>query len=177
MIAALAIASAIPGSAAATWSSPFNLSAAGGDAGAGQVAVEPDGDSVFVWERFDGSGAGCCTRIQTRTRSAAGALGGPTNLSPAGDNSFDPQVAVDGDGDAIFVWHNDGLDWLQTRTRSAAGVLGQTQKLSTVAQDARDPQIAVDADGDAVFAWLNLTTGRIQARARSAAGVLSSFQT
>jgi hypothetical protein len=104
----------------------------------------------------------------------------PVDLSKAGQDASQPQVAVDADGDAVFTWvRSDGANFrVQARARSAAGILSPVQTLSSSGQDASDPQVAVDADGDAVFTWRRFdgTNHRIQARARSAAGALSPVQ-
>jgi hypothetical protein len=133
--------------------------------------VDADGDAVFTWQRYDGSNF----RIQARARSAGGILGTSQNLSRAGEDASEPQIAVDADGDAVFTWRSSS-NRIQTRARSSAGVLGPIQTLSRAGQDTMLPQVAVDTDGDAVFTWENITTGRIQARARSSAGVLGPIQ-
>ena len=153
------------------------LSPSGQDASGPQVAVDVDGDAVFTWLRFDGANV----RVQARARSAAGALSAVQTLSDAGQNAFDPHVAVDASGDAVFAWtRSDGAnDRVQARARSAAGVLSAVQTLSDAGQGAFSPQVAVDASGDAIFAWgrSDGANDRVQARARSAAGALSAVQT
>jgi uncharacterized protein GlcG (DUF336 family) len=153
------------------------LSDAGQSALFPQVAVDDDGDAVFTWRRFDGSGAFCCFRAQARARSAAGTLSAVQTLSTSGRDAFDPHVAVDPDGDAVFTWERyDGANWrIQARARSAAGILSGVQILSEAGQNAQGPRVAVDAGGDAVFTWQRSdgTNVRIQARTRSATGALS----
>jgi FG-GAP-like repeat len=183
------------------WSAPLTLSTTGRDAVEPQVAVDQSGNTVFVWQRFDGT-ADCggppgCLRIEGRARSAAGVLGGVETLSASGQNASLPQVAVDANGDAVFVWQRydgttdcggpPGCLRIEGRARSAAGVLSATQTLSPAGQNASLPQVAVDPNGNAVFVWQRFdgTTGcgglpgclRIQTRARSAVGGLSAPQT
>jgi hypothetical protein len=166
-----------PASAGAAWTSPVTLSASGQNAGSAQVAVDAQGDTVFVWLQFDGVN----WRVQTRSRSAAGTLTPIQSLSAPGRNASRPQVAVDADGDAVFSWERyDGTHWLiQARARSRTGVLSPVQTLSAPGQNAYFPQLAVDADGDAVFTWQRSdgARDRIQARARSAGGTLSQVKT
>jgi 6-phosphogluconolactonase (cycloisomerase 2 family) len=178
-------------SAAGTLSATQTPSPAGQLAQLPQVAVDQDGDAVFVWRRLDGTtdcGGVACYRIQARARSAAGVLSAVQNVSAAGQHAGDPQVAVDQSGNAVFVWKRfDGAnDRIQARARSAAGALGATQTLSDVGQHAGDPQVAVDPNGNAVFVWRRLdgTTDcdgggcfLVQAIARSAVGALSPVQT
>ncbi len=144
-----------------------------------QVAVDADGDAVFTWALDYESGQS----VQTRARSAGGVLSPVQTLSDAsGLDAFQPQVAVDADGDAVFTWRRgDGANnqRVQARARSAVGTLSAVQNLSDVGQSAYDPQVAVDATGDAVFTWLRYdgTDDRAQARARFAGGALSPVQT
>jgi hypothetical protein len=168
-------------SAAGTLSPVQTLSDAGQSALFPQVAVDDDGDAAFTWRRFDGSGAFCCFRAQARARSAAGTLSAVQTLSSSGRTAFDPHVAVDADGDAVFTWvRDDASDTsccfrVQAKARSAAGILSGVQNLSEAGQNAQWPRVAVDAGGDAVFTWERSdgTNVRIQARTRSATGALS----
>ena len=180
--AAIVAAAASP--AAATIGAPFNVSAAANNASAPEVAVvESTGDVVYVWERFDGANS----RIETRTRSAAGVLGDVKTLSSANQDALAPQVAVDVDGDAVFTWARfDGTNWrIQARARSAAGTLSPVQDISAGGRDAYDfnclgcaPRLDVDAVGNAVFVWRRFdgTNWRIETRARTFAGALSPVQ-
>jgi hypothetical protein len=164
-------------SSAGVLSSVQTLSAAGQDAFAPQVAVDPDGDAIFTWERYDGTH----TRIQARARSSAGVLSPVQTLSAVGQDAVDPQVGIDADGDAVFTWERfDGTNWrVQARARSAAGVLSPVQTLSAAGQPTRRPQVAVNDVGDAVFAWERFGGPYwwIEARARHADAVLSPVQT
>jgi microcompartment protein CcmK/EutM len=153
------------------------LSDAGESALFPQVAVDADGDAVFTWRRLDGSGLFCCFRAQARARSTAGTLSAVQTLSSGGRDAFDPHVAVDPDGNAVFTWtRSDGANIrIQAKARSAAGALSPVQYLSEAGQDAQGPRVGVDADGDAVFTWARSdgTNLRVQARKRSANGALS----
>lgn len=83
-----------------------NLSAAGGDAYAPQVASREDGAGVFVWLRFDGAN----DRVQARSMTAAGALGGVQTLSGAGADAQTPQVAIGASsGPAVATWERAGV--------------------------------------------------------------------
>jgi hypothetical protein len=169
-----------------------------GYAGAPQIAVDEDGNAVFVWDRFDGSddcGGGECSRIQARRRSASGSLSSTQTLSSAGQDAISPQVAVDGAGKATFVWtRGDGTDdceesacyRVQTRTRTAGGTLGSTNGLSHSGWNALAPQVAVDERGNAVFVWERLdqtvdcgegSCRQVQVRSRTPGGSLTGTKT
>lgn len=171
-----------------TLSAVQRLSAAGGDATDPRLAVDPDGNAVFVWQRWDG----VYWRVQARARSAGGALSAVHTLSAPDQDAGAPAVAVDASGRALFAWSRfDGAHWrVQSRPRSATGVLGATETLSPAGQDAGTPslvpshadgapQVAVDARGRAAFVWSRFdgANWRIQARARSSTGVLRAVDT
>jgi hypothetical protein len=168
----------LPAGAGAAWTAPVDLSANGRPAEDSQVAVDIDGDAVLTWSRLDGSGF---SLVQARARSAAGALTSVQTLSAGGQNAFNPHVAVDDGGNAVFVWRRfDGINWrIQARARSAAGGLSAVQNLTPAGVNGEEPRVAVDADGDAVFAWLQPMSGRraVVTRSRSTAGVLTPIQT
>jgi hypothetical protein len=172
----LLVGGAAPTSAVAAWTAPVTLSAAGQNARSPQVAVDADGDAVFVWRRSDGTNQ----RVQARARSAAGVLSSVQNLSAAGQNALEPQVAVDSDGDAVFTWRRfDGTKWrIQARARSAAGALSPVQTLSAAGRHATLPQLGVNSAGNAVFVWQRSdgTNWRVQAVGRSATGALGPVQ-
>ncbi len=176
LCAVLAVGLLAPALAGAVWTAPVTVSGAGEDASSPQVAVDADGDAVFVWVRSDGTN----DRIQARARSAAGTLSAVQNVSAAGEDASSPQVAVDADGDAVFTWLRfDGTsDRIQARARSSAGALSAVQNLSAGGASGVQPHVAVDPDGDALFTWTRSDGAhfRIQARARSAAGALSAVQ-
>jgi hypothetical protein len=180
-------------SAAGALSTTQTISGPGRSAHYTGVAVDPNGNAVFVWSRYDGT-TDCgdlnpgCLRVVTRARSAAGALSAVQTLSAPGQDAYQPLVAVDQDGNAVFVWaRSDGTKRrIQARARSAAGSLSATQTLSDPGQNAFSPRVVVDQSGNAIFAWSRedgssacgqFGCERIQARVRSAAGALSAVQT
>jgi len=184
LVFAVVLVSALPAMAGAAWQPFGSLSSGTGPVEYPGVAVDASGNSVFVWQRLDGTTncyGGSCLRIQTRARSAAGILGPIQSLSPSGRNASLPHVAVDPNGNAVFVWQSSDGTYLriQTRSRSAAGTLSPTLTLSAPYQSAEYPQLAVDANGNAVFVWdrWDGTNERIQARTLSAAGTRGSTQT
>lgn len=129
------------------------LSEAGGDALAPQVAVAPDGTANVAWTRWDGTNF----RVQERQIAPGGVPAEETRtLSGAGQNALDPQVDVAPDGEATVVWKRfDGFHYLvQVRRVAPDGSLeGTSQRLSEPKQDAVEPQVAVAGDGVATVVW------------------------
>ena len=102
------------------WQAPVNLSAPG-PTGSPEVALDPAGDAVAVWEDYDPSSSNDVVRAATRT-AASGAWQAPIMLSAADqNNSFSPQIALDSAGDALAVWQcGDGLTSPAPRGRRRA---------------------------------------------------------
>jgi hypothetical protein len=136
------------------------------------AAIDDDGDAVFTWWIPSRSGA----RVEARSISTRGTIGPRVTLSDGADDGYEPQVAVDDDGDAVFTWlafNHDGVR-VQERARSRRGAFGPPTDLTRPAEDAFSAQVAVTGDGDAVLGWsaLNGDGYQVQARSRSASGTL-----
>ena len=150
-LCALAGFAAAPAHAAPRWLAPTDLSAAGRDAEDPQVAVDPAGDAVAVWTRFDGAH----TIVQAAVRQAGGSWVPSGNLSVAGRDAEEPDVGIDAAGNAIAVWRrHDGSKYIvQSATRPAGGAWQGPVDLSAAGETAKEPELAVDAAGDAVAIW------------------------
>ncbi len=138
-------------SAAGTLGPLQSLSGPGEADGVG-LGLDDDGDAVAAWRRTPPAGA---SRVETRTRSTAGALGAVQRLSVTDDPGH-PTVGVDGDGDALFVWSTRNASQvdcctLRTRARSAAGELSPETTLSGTL--CRSPEIGFGAGGQAIVTW------------------------
>lgn len=142
-----------------------DLSAAGEDNYAPQVAAAPDGTVTAVW-----NGA----TVQSATRPAGESAFGPvSDLPAAGGSPGGPQVAAAADGSVTAVWtRSDGANRIvQTATRPrGAGAFGAVTDLSAPGRDASEPQVAVAGDGAVTVAWLrsNGTENIAQAATRPA---------
>jgi len=142
----------------------------------GQDAVEPhlevagDGTATVVWARFDGTS----TIVQERRVKPDRTLTGILNLSAAGRNAVEPQVALGPKGEATVVWDRfDGTNWVIQRQRlTAAGALeGGAVNVSEGSKSA-EPQVAIDGGGKATVVWDRFDGSNfvVQARQLSPAG-------
>jgi Glycosyl hydrolase family 26 len=131
------------------------LSAAGEDALAPQVAVAPDGTATVVWIRSDGS----TFLVQARRVDPAGTPAASTkDLSRTAGDAADPQVAVGSDGTATVVWKRwDGFhDRIEERRLTPAGEQLPAEGanlLSAAGGDAVEPGVATAADGSSTVVW------------------------
>src|SRR5436190_5829878 len=101
------------------------------------------------------------------------------NISNAGQDGFEPQVAVDQSGNAIAVWtRSDGTNFrIESSSRTPTGAWSSPQTISDANQSASSPQLSLDPSGNAVAVWTRNdgTNLRIQASYRPA-GAASTFQ-
>ncbi len=175
--AAVVLLAAVPSPAAAiSWSLPAtDLSDGPGpspanNASSAQVAVAVDGATTVVWIRSNGVNS----LVQASTRPAGSVtFGGAVDLSAAGQNAYDPQVAVGSDGATTVVWQrSNGSNLIvQARTRAAgSGTFGGAENMSATLQNARNPQVAVAVDGATTVVWSrnNGADSIVQARTRAA---------
>jgi hypothetical protein len=116
-----------------------SLTGSAQDAFEPQVAVDPEGFATIAWRRFDGSN----WRIQVIRQNPTGGGGFPVfTLSPAGQSSFSPQVALGPEGGATVVWEQEVApgrrEIHEMRLRADFSFAGPPQRLSPSGQDARD---------------------------------------
>ena len=155
--------------------SPKTLSVAPYSAIGLDMAIEDDGDKVFVWSQIVDSDI----VIQSRTLSATGTLGEDIQtLSSTGVDSHYPQVGVDDDGDAVATWLRvDAPEYqVQAITLTAGGNPGKPLTLSQPGRAAWTPDVAVAGNGTAVFTWARASADgerRIKTRKLYADGTLT----
>ena len=138
--------------AGGAWQEPVTLSAPGRPAEGAQIAVDPHGNAFAIWVGSDGTHS----IVHSAVRPAGGTWQGPVDLSAAGEDAEDPQVAVDAQGDAVAVWARSSVTdtIVQGATRPAGQAWGAPVDLSTTA--GRIPQVGVDAQGNAVAVWARI---------------------
>jgi hypothetical protein len=103
------------------------------------------------------------------------------NVSGPGWEAQDsPQVSVDRQGDALFVWvaretaQPGGYYRVQARLKHRSGRLGPVHNLSPLGADPAWPQVASDDNGDAAVVWQQ--DGRVVGRRISASGAVGPLK-
>ena len=156
------------------WSQPRDLSLPGEDASDPQVAMGARGTAVVVWRAWDGTHY----RVQASSRGENGNWSAPVTLSKAGEDAWDPQVAMGSHGMAVVAWRrSDGAgQQVQATTRVAYGPWSSPVTLSTAGGDAWDPQVAVGSDRTATVVWSRSdgSNERVQATTRAPNGSWST---
>ena len=130
-----------------TWSTPIDLSAAGGTANTPHITSSTDGTRLTaVWQRYNGT-----YTIQASASTDSGATWStPTDLSTTQDN-YDPQLTASADGKRLTaVWqrYNGSYYIAQASTSTDSGTTWSTPTdLSADGGSTDYPQIASSADG------------------------------
>jgi hypothetical protein len=155
IVAALvAVSAACPAAALASpqWLPPFDLSATGGSALEQQAAFDGHDEAIAIWRRREGATGDFIVQVAIRPP------GGPVvvqDLSAKGHGAYEPDIAVNADGDAVAAWsRSDGTNQrIEAAIRPAGGSFGAVQTLSAAGQNARHPKVAIDAQGEATAVW------------------------
>jgi hypothetical protein len=139
----------------------------------GDIAIDGPGDAIAVWTYFDGE-----HRIaQASVRPAGGAFGVRETLSEAGENANEPDLDIDGAGNATVVWDRlEGITWfLRFADRPAGGSFGQPQSFGESSGRIEGPVLAVSPPGESLVAWRlgGKNKSTVEAALRSAGGSFS----
>ena len=129
---------------------------AAADVGFGaQVAMDSNGNAIAVWVQEDD---GAVINVwANRYDAVTEAWGTATVIADGTGNGMDPQVAVDGSGNALVVWIQDnGNDVWSNHFAFATTTWGTAEKLETLAGPTTAPQIAMDATGHGVAVWIQI---------------------
>ena len=136
-----------------TWSGPQVIQAGVDDAAYPQVALDASGNAVAVWIQYNG--AGQYTVRTNRYRADTDAWEEAQVIQMVAAEARDPQVGMDGAGNAVAIWIQDGGTGIYTvwASRYSAGVWTAPRVIQSGDTDATGPQVAVDSAGNAVSVW------------------------
>lgn len=154
------------------WQTPQNLSPGTAEAEQPEVATDPAGNAVAVWEE--------ATKV---LKSSVHEIGHPIwhpsiEVAPApGVPLFSPQLAVDQSGNAVAVWtveRSVGRDAVEAAVLPFKGSWATAAPLSPEGADASNPRVVFDARGNATVVWVRSDSSglRIESVTRTATGVL-----
>lgn len=148
-----------------TWSVPVRISPVGQTATSPDVAIDESGTAHVVWDTFDGVNQ----RVQTaRSFGMLGTWGPFTTISPAGEDSGNPDIALGSDRTAHVVWENATAQRIQYAGRSPlTGLWSAAQSVSAAGTSNFNARVAVDSQGTVSAVWV-----RSDARTR----IQSSFR-
>ena len=143
-----------------SWSQPFPLTPKDQKAGNPSVAVDQSGSAIAIWTIGEDVNA----VVQAATLPAGNSAWIPaTNLSQAIDLTWNPpQIAVDGQGNALAVWASWNEDHSLVQGAKFDKSSNSWQPLEDLATEYADSiQLAVDPAGNGVIAWVGSTSGTV----------------
>ncbi|MDD1771804.1 MAG: hypothetical protein LUQ09_02680, partial [Methanomassiliicoccales archaeon] len=132
-----------------TWETAKLLESTSGDAFSSQIAMDDDGNAIVVWSQTDLSNFNLYAAkywSSNDTWETAKLL-----ESTSGDVET-PQIATDGDGNAIAVWCQ-GYNIYAAKYWSSNDTWETATLLETAIYNAYSQQIAMNDDGDAIAVW------------------------
>lgn len=141
-----------------------------------QVAIDPtgDADAVITWREDTGADNQTLARRIESTEPPT--LSGPIRtLSAAGGDADQPQVDMDGSGNAYLTWtrHPSFFDIPQELIMAPDSTLGTTENLNT-GLTGDQPDVAVDGNGNATFVWTD--GSNVETRGLTSGGTLTPVQ-
>lgn len=146
-----------------SWSAPVTISSAPGNnlQATPQIAVNPVGDAVVVWEEL----AGASSTVKAAMLPVGGEWSSSINIStPTTRSGQLPQIAINASGRVVAVWQR--YDGSRSVTEGATLQFGGTWSspvgISPLFTDAYMPQVAIDNAGNAVAVWVDVTSQTIQ---------------
>ena len=129
------------------------------------------GDVMVVWR--DGPLGNIRTYFNLKPAGGSFAATG-TPVTPDGQNSADPMVALDPLGNALVAWsRSPGVGQLYAAYRPAGGAFSAPDEIDPT--DSDDPALAFEPNGDAAVVWQGAAAGEGVIRALRPAGAGSTF--
>lgn len=135
------------------WSVPQAIDDSASEAVVPDIAMSSGGDAVVVWSQVDGAVQG----VHAARYTPAGGWEPAQVLDTGTAYATNPQVAMDGSGNAIAVWrqYDGSRHRIYTRRLAAGGSWDATVQIESPAgSDAWEPFVAQDASGRAIAIWL-----------------------
>jgi hypothetical protein len=157
VLAALLLAVAPSGAAAATWSAPQALTRSGA-AFSPAVANGTNGGVAVAYLRQLGG----ASRVELRNGTLSGSLRAPVVLDSSTHAIFDPAVAINFDGRSVVAWRRffEGNHRVRATSVRRDGHVGPVQRLSGGGESAYEPVFLPSADGQTYLGWPRRTFGQ-----------------
>ena len=136
-----------------SWGTAEKIENSSGSASYPQIVIDGGGNAIAVWLQLDGTVDSLWSNRYDGTSSAWGTAEKIENNSESG---YYPQLAVDGEGNAIAVWQqsNGAVDNIWSNVYSTAtSSWGDADTVVSNDESAYAPQIAINSDGKAIVIW------------------------
>ncbi len=157
-----------------SWNAGFIISNSSSNVSQPFLATDLSGNVICVWNQFNGSNY----IITSATLPFGGSWSTPMSVSAIGSDAYIPQIAIDGNGNAIALWNRfDGTNYTAQAARLPAGGSWSTPvTLSASGYNVGFVSLKVDAAGNATALWdaINAGNSTIQTAALPVNGNWSS---
>lgn len=140
---------------ASRWLGPALVSGPVNNAQGLQVEIAANGDAAAVWVEVGAH----TSVIRYAIRPAGRRWQAPRNLSPVGQEARSPDLAIDGNGNAIAVWQASAgaHDVVEAAVRPAGGRFRPPRTVAQAEQSViaglGPPKVAVDRKGNTIAVW------------------------
>ena len=143
------------------WGTPQQINSGSKDAALPQIAMDPQGNAIVVWHQINDASPYNSIRYNKYISNYnwVGAMDIVQCVDP-NRNVFDPQIAIDDEGNAIAVWkQGDGTGsfyHIWSSSCSSQSLLNWTAPERIEPDDGHNsshPQIAFDTLGNAIAVW------------------------
>jgi PKD domain len=151
------------------WTKPLTLQTIGTaviDDAQPRIAADAKGDAIVLWEQAKGVES----FVESSSRPAGATSWGPPQLAAeGGETMHNPEVGLDGAGNATAVWEERGADVrIDASSRPAGGSWAPRVALSAEGANANVPRLAVAADGQAIAIWERFDEEEVEGEAKMA---------
>ena len=136
-----------------TWGTVKELESADDGAFYPQIAMDNDGNAIAVWYQTNLTYFGI---YAAQYWSSNDTWGDPVLLETTNKYAYDPQIAMNDDGDAIVVWYQTDdtiYSIYAAKYWSSNDTWSDAVLLEDKSDDTNEPQIAMNDEGDAIAVW------------------------
>jgi hypothetical protein len=158
-----------------SWGTAQLLESGSGSALKPQIAMDVNGTGWAVWVQNDGTRNAIWVNRYTANTSSWGT---PSIIDPGMDGSGDPQIGIDGSGNALVVWYQayGPLSMQHTvsvasRYTASTSSWGAPVIIGPMDGVAYSPQVAINGNGNAWVVWeqndFSISTSNTMARSYS----------
>ncbi|MDQ8021558.1 MAG: hypothetical protein REI94_06935 [Moraxellaceae bacterium] len=149
--------SCVAGSPAKAWQADTLIDNLSTSVDAMDVAVDGQGNAFAVWTQIS---TGSQWSVFASRYVPASGWSAPQRIDSAATSAQRPQVAADGSGNALVVWHqSNGTHMNVWSNRYSSSNWGSAQQIGVTAEDANEARISMNASGTAMAAWIERQSG------------------
>jgi hypothetical protein len=133
--------------------SPLTASDGSGASYEQKVVFDPSGNALAVWTQNEGTQQ--ISSIRSSLCPPGGSWSAAVSLETGDGTAFEPQIAIDPNGNALSVWtqYAGGHARIWSNRYTGGGGWSAAALIETSDGDAAQPQIAIDASGNALAVW------------------------